>query len=92
MVGWRHKFAKRLAPKEVLEDYMEVWHSNLLAFKRTRLIPVRQPVNIEWVGDASTSFGIGIKIGKLWSQLKLFDQFDGDRRNIAWLETVAEYA
>jgi hypothetical protein len=40
------------------------------------------------VGDASTSFGIGILIGKKWAQVKLHDPKSNPLR-ISYLETVA---
>lgn len=46
-----------------------------------------------WVGDASTEFGIGIIIGRRWSQFKWLPGWDKPpdlpRRTIAWAETVA---
>jgi hypothetical protein len=49
---------------------------------------------VAWVGDASTSYGIGIIIGVKWSRFRLrrgWDavEADGSRRDIAWAETVA---
>jgi hypothetical protein len=49
---------------------------------------------VNWVGDASSSYGIGIIIGKKWARFRLrrgWDTYqdDGSRREIAWAETVA---
>lgn len=45
------------------------------------------------MGDASTEYGIGIIVGKHWSQFTWLDGWDtptlGPRRSIAWAETVA---
>ncbi|OAV90794.1 hypothetical protein PTTG_28209 [Puccinia triticina 1-1 BBBD Race 1] len=50
MASWHFIYAKRQAPVKVLED-MEVWYNTLRTFNHNRLIPTREPVNIEWVGD-----------------------------------------
>ncbi|KNF05816.1 hypothetical protein PSTG_01213 [Puccinia striiformis f. sp. tritici PST-78] len=50
------------------------------------------PTDMGWVGDASTSYGIGILIGQRWAQFQLKEGWnDGPKpkRAIAWLETVA---
>jgi hypothetical protein len=49
------------------------------------------PTEIKWVGDASTSFRLGVLIGTRWAQLRLKERWaDAEpKKNIAWLETVA---
>ncbi|EHS64536.1 uncharacterized protein PGTG_22324 [Puccinia graminis f. sp. tritici CRL 75-36-700-3] len=50
------------------------------------------PVEIGWMGDASTSYGIGVTIGCRWAQFQLTKEWNHDpkpKRDIAWLETVA---
>lgn len=55
------------------------------------LIPDPDPTDVGRVGDASTSFGIGVIIGKRWVQFerKEIKRGEGPHPGIAWLETVA---
>ncbi|KNE96291.1 hypothetical protein PSTG_10410 [Puccinia striiformis f. sp. tritici PST-78] len=58
----------------------------------TRMIQNPDSTEIRWVGDASTSYGIGVLIGKRWAQFQLRTDWNHrpePKRNIAWLETVA---
>lgn len=91
LAGWTRP-VKMKAPEDVLND-MAFWRQTLTTLKPTRLIPDTIEWNIGWVGDASTDFGIGIIIGRYWSQFKWLDGWktptDGPRRSIAWAETVA---
>lgn len=89
--SWIHKFAKQHLPLDARED-LEYWKKSLDSFRNHRLIPSLQPKDIKWVGDASTSFGIGVLIGSKWSQFKLKTGWElrgNVKRGIAWLETVA---
>lgn len=89
--SWVHLFARRLLPEDVRDDLL-FWKSTLGSFKNMRLIASAEPKEIGWVGDASTSFGIAVLVGKRWSQLRLkkgWEESDSMRRGIAWLETVA---
>ncbi|KNF05582.1 hypothetical protein PSTG_01391 [Puccinia striiformis f. sp. tritici PST-78] len=55
-------------------------------------MPNPAPTEIGWVGDASTSFGIGVIIGRRWAQFQLkreWSQLNNQEGGIAWLETVA---
>ncbi|KAI7945842.1 hypothetical protein MJO29_012230 [Puccinia striiformis f. sp. tritici] len=89
--SWKIHTAPRDLPLDVKAD-LERWTHTLLRFKETRLIPNPEPTEIGWMGDASTSFGIGILIGHRWAQFQLVEgwnrQADQDG-GIAWLETVA---
>jgi hypothetical protein len=91
MKSWMTKSAHRELPEDVRND-LERWTHTLLTFKTTRLMPNPAPTEIGWVGDASTSFGIGILIGRRWAQFQLAEDWLNIRRHtggIAWLETVA---
>ena len=59
-----------------------------MAFKSARLIPDPDPTDVGWYDDASTSYGIGLLIGKQWGQLKIKNTARDDPRcdDIAWLE------
>jgi hypothetical protein len=55
-----------------------------------------EPVDVDWVGDASTSYGIGIAVGGFWSKFKYLEGWESNglhdadpKRKIAWAETVA---
>jgi hypothetical protein len=52
----------------------------------------RQPVDLQWWGDASTSFGIGIAVGRYWAVWKWAPGFrvgPHQEFNIGWAEAVA---
>lgn len=68
--AWMVKFAKQLLPADVKED-LDYWLETLTSFRNLHLVPSIPPKDINWVGDASTSFGIGVLIGKYWCQFKL---------------------
>ncbi|EHS64354.1 uncharacterized protein PGTG_22178 [Puccinia graminis f. sp. tritici CRL 75-36-700-3] len=85
--SWFFRKAKRPTPEDVLVD-LAVWVETLTNFEHTRLIRWGPPLDVGWVGDASTSFGIGILVGKHWAQFRLLDP-QGDPRRISFLETVA---
>ncbi|EHS63701.1 uncharacterized protein PGTG_21780 [Puccinia graminis f. sp. tritici CRL 75-36-700-3] len=87
---WKKKMATRSLPEDV-KNYLEFWLHTLLIFKNTRLIRSMEPSEILWVGDASTSFGIGILIGHRWCQFRLKENWrvGVHAKGIAWLETVA---
>lgn len=89
--SWVHLYAKQSLPVDARDD-LTFWHTTLSSFKHTRLIASAVPKEVHWVGDASTSFGIGVLVGEKWSQFKLKDGWEsgnGVKRGIAWLETVA---
>lgn len=41
-----------------MKAYMRSMHQN---FDNLRIIPDREPVEVDWYGDASTLFGLGLK-------------------------------
>lgn len=93
MAEWKNRLAKRDIPEEILED-LERWTRTLTLAESRRLIPRKGVVNIGWVGDASTSYGIGVIVGKKWARFRLRSGWndrleDGSRREIASAETVA---
>jgi hypothetical protein len=78
-------------PTDVEVD-LRKWLHTLLTFQPTRLMPNPAPTEIGWVGDASTSFGIGILIGSRWSQFQLRQIYQDPAKEeirIARLETIA---
>ncbi|EHS63335.1 uncharacterized protein PGTG_21636 [Puccinia graminis f. sp. tritici CRL 75-36-700-3] len=89
--NWFATSAPRPTPQDVRED-LTFWLHTLSTFSKTRLLPSPTPTDIGWVGDASTSYGVGVFIGKHWTQLKVvqgWDSTSNPSRNIAWLETVS---
>ena len=67
-----------------------VWLLNILP--RTIPLSFVEPEDIGWWGDASTSFGIGVVIGKFWSAWHWAPGFHpgtGSESNIGWAEAVA---
>ncbi|EHS63991.1 uncharacterized protein PGTG_21922 [Puccinia graminis f. sp. tritici CRL 75-36-700-3] len=85
--SWFWRKAKRATPVDVLED-LQIWVETLNNFEHTRLIRWGPPLDVGWVGDASTSFGIGIIVGRHWAQFKLIDPLS-NKKQISLLETVA---
>lgn len=88
---WHYKIARRRINDDVRED-LEFWKLTLGSFKHLRLIASPEPVEVKWVGDASTSYGIGVLLGKRWSQVRMtaaWHDADEDRKHINYLETVA---
>ncbi|KNF05005.1 hypothetical protein PSTG_02061 [Puccinia striiformis f. sp. tritici PST-78] len=57
-------------------------------YEHTRIISWGPAIDIGWEGDTSTSFGIGVLIGKTWAQFKLVNQHNNPK-DILLLETVA---
>ncbi|KAA1065920.1 hypothetical protein PGT21_015509 [Puccinia graminis f. sp. tritici] len=70
--SWLFRKAKRFTPEDVLVD-LTIWIDTLKNFEHTRLICWGPPLDVGWVGDASTSFRIAIHLGLLML-LKLRDQ------------------
>jgi hypothetical protein len=88
--NWFSPNATRLTPEDARED-LTFWLHTLSTFSNSRLMPNPSPTDIGWVGDASTSYGIGVLMGKNWTQLKVVEGWNttsNPTRNIAWLETV----
>jgi hypothetical protein len=90
MNKWKKMWATRAVPEDVVTD-LEFWVETLSNFEHTRLIQSSVPMEIDWVGDASTSFGVGILIGHRWSQFRMKETWrEGiPARGITWLKTVA---
>lgn len=91
VASWRSPGTRRM-PGLVRED-LAYWRTCLKTLEPTRLIPDYTIANVRWVGDASSSYGIGIIIGKSWGQFSWLpgwsDPPNQPRRTIAWAETVA---
>lgn len=90
---WVNKAASRKTPDYVRAD-LEEWDECLRVFNSRPLIPSPKAQEIEWVGDASSSFGIGILIGAKWACFELNKDWQSlglieGKRSIAWAETVA---
>lgn len=88
--GWHNKLARRRIDHDVRED-LEFWKMTLNSFKHLRLIASPEPVDVTWVGDASTSYGIGVLVGTKWAQVRMTDAWrnaDEERKHINYLETV----
>lgn len=90
---WVNKAATRRTPDYVKAD-LEEWNNCLHNFNSRALIPAPRAQEIEWVGDASSSFGIGVLIGSKWACFQLAKNWQllgsvGSKRSIAWAETVA---
>lgn len=79
-------------PPQVREDLL-FWKSCLATLEPTRLLPNYKVRNVGWVGDASSSFGMGIIIGKSWAQFSWLPDWanpmNQPKHMIAWAETVA---
>ncbi|KAI7961041.1 hypothetical protein MJO28_001530 [Puccinia striiformis f. sp. tritici] len=91
LCNWSNKAATRFLDTDANDD-LNMWHKTLCSFRPLRMIPNPVPVDVGWYGDASTSFGVGVVIGKGWAQFKLVGDWVGpihSPRGIAWLETVA---
>lgn len=63
MAEWMHESAQHDIPEELLED-LHIWEKTLREAEPRRLIPDHKLRNVGCVGDASTSYGIGIIISK----------------------------
>lgn len=88
---WHYRIAKRKISDDVRED-LEFWKLTLRSFEHLRLVASPIPIDISWVGDASTSYGLGVLVGRNWSQFKVTDVWrkaDSDHRHINFLETAA---
>ncbi|PLW10784.1 hypothetical protein PCANC_27299 [Puccinia coronata f. sp. avenae] len=84
---WVHHRALRPPPQDALKD-LHLWKETLKNFEETQIICWGDPVDIKWVGDASTKFGIGVLIGDFWAQFKILNP-ERKEQAISLLETVA---
>lgn len=90
---WANKAALRKVPEKVTIDLQE-WDRCLQTFDSRPLIPSPKAVEVAWVGDASSSFGIGVLVGTHWACFELVKDWqkpdsEGGKKSIAWAETVA---
>lgn len=90
---WVNKAALRQTPIQVKSD-LEEWKTCLQSFNTRPLIPSPAAIDVKWVGDASSSFGIGVLIDKHWACFELSTNWQtlslqSGKRSIAWAETVA---
>lgn len=70
--AWKKRFAKQALPSDAKED-LEYRTESLNSFRNLRLILLTDPREVKWVGDASTSYGVAVIIGKRWCQYRLKD-------------------
>lgn len=85
--------ATRLIPPDV-EDDLNKWEICLSEFDACPLVPNPVPEEVGWVGDAASTFGIGVLVGEFWACFKFVKEWEGKgrserKRRIAWAETVA---
>lgn len=90
---WVNKAALRKTPDYLKADLQE-WRQCLFTFNSRPLIPSQEALDVAWVGDASSSFGIGVLVGKCWACFELVNGWQtldlvDRKRSIAWAETAA---
>lgn len=90
---WYVRSATRPIPTDVRVDLLE-WERTLKSFEARRFIPEVSVTNVSWVGDAASSFGIGVLVGDRWAQFKLKKGWQqhlklSEKGGIAWAETAA---
>lgn len=90
---WHVKSATRPIPTNVRIDLLE-WKRTLESFNARRFIPEVRVTDVDWVGDAASSFGIGILVKDRWAQFKLKKGWKNhlklsEKGGIAWAETAA---
>jgi hypothetical protein len=87
---WHNHLVLRPISDKMKED-LDWWRTALETYTPTRLIPDPDLTDVGWVGDASTSYGIGVIIGKKWVRFRLLvdPQHLATGNPIAWLKTVA---
>lgn len=90
---WKVVSATRPIPTDVKVD-LEEWKRTLETFERRRFIPAVEPTDVSWVGDAASSFGLGVLVGDRWAQFRLKKGWKHHLRllekgGISWAETAA---
>lgn len=90
---WVNKADVRETPEYMKADLQE-WKRCLFTFNSRALIPSPKAIEVAWVGDVSSSFGIGVLVGKCWACFELEEgwktlNLTEKKRTIAWAETVA---
>jgi hypothetical protein len=90
-LSFKHPRAKLRVPPNLQADIL--WIQFIVKNLPNEMpLASRQPVDLQWWGDASTSFGIGIAVGRYWAVWKWAPGFKvGPRQefNIGWAEAVA---
>jgi len=89
--SFRSLHARRFLPRNVLADLHQT--DNIIRISPSR-VPLRKPdpVDINWWGDASTSFGIGVVIDSYWAVWHWCPGFavgPGREFDIGWAEAIA---
>lgn len=78
-------------PKSVLTDLQ--WIRTLLDHLPNSLpLSSMEPFDLDWWGDASTSFGVGVTVGSFWGVWRWADNFKVGPKckfDIGWAEAVA---
>lgn len=90
---WHVKSATRPIPADVRADLLE-WEKSLKSFETRRFIPDVETTDVGWVGDAASSFGIGVLVKDRWAQFRLKKGWKqhlklSEKGGIAWAETAA---
>lgn len=90
---WHERSATRPIPADVRVDLLQ-WKTTLETFEKRRFIPAVEVTDVSWVGDAASSFGIGVLVGNRWAQFRLKKGWKESRKlsgkgGISWAETVA---
>lgn len=83
-----NKFVSHHVPTPVVND-LKLWFNALSITSYRRSLRPRMVQDVDaWI-DASTSWGIGIVVGRKWAAWKLKDGWNSDGRDIGWAETIA---
>lgn len=90
---WKVLSAKRPLPGDARTDLLE-WKETLESFDVRRIIPDMVITDVGWVGDAASSFGIGVLVGRHWAEFELSPGWKAhlkvsEKGGIAWAETAA---
>ena len=87
--NWMYKEKCRTLLDNVEED-VHYWLMTLNKFTPTQLIASPKPMELGWVGNASTGYGIGVLIGGRWAQFRLKSlKRLGDGSAETWRESVS---
>jgi hypothetical protein len=71
---FKSKRARLHVPSTLSADLQ--WVTEILSISpRERPLRTQHPIDLQWWGDASTSFGVGIIIGQHWAAWKWKDGF-----------------
>lgn len=89
--GFRSHWARLHPPPPVLADI--TWIDNMLSLLPSKLpLTHMMPVDLDWWGDTSTSFGIGVTVGHHWAIWQWNPGVivgPGHQFDIGWAEAVA---